>query len=171
MLGKRVNTPFPYWRYFRLPKDRELDRAILGIKETVNGFIADCRARMRDNPVLYDAPTNFLEAIISAQRAEQGANFTDEEIYSNVVTLLLAGEDTTANTIAWAAKYFIEFPNYFLRARAEVDAVIGSERSIVEHGDLPALKFIDAFANETMRIKPVGPLVRCSPWRPTRQWN
>ena len=171
MLGKCVHAPFPYWRYFRLPKDRELDRAILGIKQTVNGFIADCRARMRDRPVLYDAPTNFLEAIISAQSAEQGANFTDEEIYSNVVTLLLAGEDTTANTIAWAAKYFIEFPNYFLRARAEVDAVIGSERSIVEHGDLPALKFIDAFANETMRIKPVGPLVRCSPWRPTRQWN
>ena len=51
------------------------------------------------NPELYDKPTNFLEAIIAAQRTE-GVEFTDEEIYANVIQLLLAGEDTTANTIA-----------------------------------------------------------------------
>lgn len=158
MLGSRMNALFPYWRYFRLPKDRELDRAMLGIRETVNGFIADCRERMREQPSLYDEPTNFLEAIIAAQRAEVGTKFTDDEIYANVLTLLLAGEDTTANTIAWAGKYFVDFPECFARARAEVDAVVGSAATITQHEQLSRLPYIDAFANETMRLKPVGPL-------------
>ncbi len=34
-------------------------------------------------------------------RAEGGAAFTDEEIYGNVLTMLLPGEDTTANSLAW----------------------------------------------------------------------
>ena len=158
MIGKRMNAPFPYWRYIRGPKDRELERALSGIQETVNGFIADCRRRMRDDPTLFETPTNFLEAIIAAQTAEQGTNFTDDEIYANVVTLLLAGEDTTANTIAWAGNYFIEFPEYFERVRAEVDSLCVSEPILNEHQQLTRLPYLEAFANETMRLKPVGPL-------------
>ncbi len=158
MLGRRVNAPFRYWRYFRLPKDRELDRALASIKETVNGFIAACRERMSEKPGLYEAPTNFLEAIIAAQATTDGADFTDDDIYANVLTLLLAGEDTTANTIAWAGKYFIDFPDHLARARAEVDAVIAPESIPNDHKQLGQLPFIEAFANETMRMKPVAPL-------------
>ncbi len=163
MIGKRMNAPFPYWRYFRGPKDRELEQAIAGIEETVNGFITDCRQRMRDQPELYEAPTNFLEAIIAAQTAEQGENFGDDEIYANVVTLLLAGEDTTANTIAWAGHYFMEFPEYLEQVRAEVDALCGTARSLTEHKQLSELPYLEAFANETMRLKPVGPLFPMEP--------
>lgn len=158
MIGSRMNAPFPYWRYFRGPKDRELERAIAGIEKTVNGFITDCRQRMRDQPGLYEAPTNFLEAIIAAQTAEQGEKFSDDEIYANVVTLLLAGEDTTANTIAWAGNYFMEFPQYLAQLRAEVDALCGSAQTLSDHQQLGQLPYLEAFANETMRIKPVGPL-------------
>ena len=157
MIGKRMNAPFPYWRYFRGPKDRELEHAIAGIEETVNGFVTQCRQQMRVQPALYDAPTNFLEAIIAAQTAEQGGNFGDDEIYANVVTLLLAGEDTTANTIAWAGNYFMEFPQYLEQMRAEVDPLCGFARTLNEHQQLSQLPFVEAFANETMRLKPIGP--------------
>ncbi|TDJ60611.1 MAG: cytochrome P450 [Proteobacteria bacterium] len=158
MLGRRINTPFPYWRYLRLPMDRKLDRALLSIRETVNGFIADCRQRMSEQRELYDSPTNFLEAIIAAQAAEEGVEFTDDDIYANVLTLLLAGEDTTANTIAWAVSYFIDFPEHYERARAEVDALIAPESVASDHKHLTQLPFIEAFANETMRLKPIAPL-------------
>lgn len=158
MLGRRINTPFPYWRYIRLPKDRELDRALSNIRQTVNGFIADCRRRMSEQPDLYGSPTNFLEAIIAAQAAEEGVEFTDDDIYANVLTLLLAGEDTTANSIAWAVKYFIDFPEYYASARAEVDAVITPDSTPTDHKQLTQLPFIEAFANETMRLKPIAPL-------------
>lgn len=158
MLHKRINAPFPYWRYFQLPADRELERALSAIEETVNGFILDCRERMREHPELYTEPTNFLEAIIAAQASEAGANFTDEQIYANVITLLLAGEDTTANTIAWACKYFIDSPGLFARARDEVDNVLGSDKVITDPTKLKQLPFLEACINETMRLKPVGPI-------------
>ena len=75
---------------------------------------------MAADPSLYQAPTNFLEAIIAAKETE-GVEFSDADIFGNVCTLLLAGEDTTANTIAWAVNYFIEYPQHFARARAEVE--------------------------------------------------
>lgn len=158
MLGRRINAPFPYWRYLRLRRDRELDEALANIRTTVNGFIADCRQRMNANPELFEAPSNFLEAIIAAQATADGADFTDDDIYANVLTLLLAGEDTTANTIAWAAKYFIDHPDYFARARAEADAVLAPAQSATEYRQLGELPFIEAFANETMRLKPIAPL-------------
>ena len=148
----------PYWRYSRLAKDRELDEALLNIKQTVNGYNADCRQRMAEQPELFEAPSNFLEAIIAAQATEQGADFTDDDIYANVLTLLLAGEDTTANTIAWACKYFIDFPDYFDRARTEVDGLLGGSTSVTDYQQLSELPFIEAFTNETMRLKPIAPL-------------
>jgi cytochrome P450 len=158
MLARRINSAVPYWRYFRLAKDRELDEALLNIKQTVNGYIADCRQRMAEQPELFKAPSNFLEAIIAAQATEQGADFTDDDIYANVLTLLLAGEDTTANTIAWGCKYFIDFPDYFDRARTEVDELLGGSTSVTDYQQLSELPFIEAFTNETMRLKPIAPL-------------
>lgn len=162
ILNWRINAPFPYWRYFRLPKDRELDRALDDLSAQVEGIIAGVRERMAADPSLYDAPTNFLEAILAAQRSE-GYEFSDADIFGNVCTLLLAGEDTTANTIAWAANYFIEHPALFARAREEVDGVLGEAElpeTLEQAGQFP---FIEAFYNETMRLKPVGPLQAMEP--------
>lgn len=162
ILNSRVNAPFPYWRYLRLPKDRDLDRALVDIEAKVNEMIADVRRRMAADPSLYEAPTNFLEAIIAAKETE-GIEFSDADIFGNVCTLLLAGEDTTANTIAWAVNYFIEYPQHFARARAEVDAVLGAARLPQEIEQTAALPFIEAFYNETMRLKPVAPLNAMEP--------
>ncbi len=158
MLHRRINAPFPYWRYFRLPSDRALARSLAVIEETVNGFIVACRERMSQHPELFEAPSNFLEAIIAAQAAESGSDFTDQQIYANVLTLLLAGEDTTANTIAWACKYFMDYPDHFARARAEVDSALGTAPVPTETLQLKQFPFIEAFVNETMRLKPVGPI-------------
>ncbi|MBX9609130.1 MAG: cytochrome P450 [Gammaproteobacteria bacterium] len=162
VLNSRINAVFPYWRHFRLPRDRQLDAALADIQVRVNAIIADVRARMAADPALYEAPTNFLEAIIAAKEAE-GIEFSDDDIYGNVCTLLLAGEDTTANTIAWAVNFFIEQPALFARARAEADAVLGDSpvaTDVDKAGDLP---FIEAFYNETMRLKPVAPINAMEP--------
>ena len=157
MLHRRTNSPIPYWRYFRLPKDRELDRALGRLGEEVDRVIREARERMRADPRLRASPTNFLEAIIAAGEGED-SGFSDAEISANVCTLLLAGEDTTANTIAWTAYYFMRHPRHFARARAEVDAVIAPSASIGEIGQAARLPFLDAFAHEAMRLKPVAPV-------------
>ena len=162
ILNWRINAPFPYWRYFRLPQDRALDRALADIQVQVDGMIADVRQRMQADPSLFQSPTNFLEAIIAAKES-QGVELSDADIFGNVCTLLLAGEDTTANTIAWAINFFIEYPALFARARAEVDAVLGEALLPGDIEHTAQLPFIEAFYNETMRLKPVAPLTAMEP--------
>ncbi len=166
MVFSRMNAPFPYWRYLRLSKDRVLDRALADIKIKVDAMIAETRQRMQADASLYQNPTNFLEAIIAAKESE-GLELSDADIFGNVFTLLLAGEDTTANTIAWAINYFIEYPAHFLRARAEVDSILGDARLPEELEQAAKMPFIEAFYNETMRLKPVAPLNGAEPLEDT----
>jgi cytochrome P450 len=162
MLNWRVNAPFAYWRYIRMPKDRQLDRALAEVQQQVDEIIRDVRARMSADKTLFDAPTNFLEAIIAAKESE-GIELSDADIFGNVCTLLLAGEDTTANTIAWTVNYFLRYPQHYARARAEVDAVIAPAalpETIEQAAQFP---FVEAVYNEAMRLKPVAPLNAMEP--------
>ena len=157
VLHRRVNAAFPYWRYVRLPSDRALDRALAALEREVGAMVRATRERMAAEPQRLRAPTNFLEAILAAVKAED-SGFSDAEIFANAGTLLLAGEDTTANSIAWAVHYFTEHPEQFERARAEVDAVVAPETAIARLEQTRELPFLDAFCNEAMRLKPVAPL-------------
>lgn len=157
MLGKRVNMPLPIWRWFPSKKDKQLLQALETVSVEINKIISQCKKRIEDNSDILDSPSNFLEAIIAAQH-EDGDGFSDQDIYANVLTLLLAGEDTTANTIAWATNYFIDHPAFLERAREEIDAALNGDAYLSNSEQLASLKFIEAFANETMRLKPVAPL-------------
>ncbi|MGE0483595.1 MAG: cytochrome P450 [Gammaproteobacteria bacterium] len=162
MLFRRTVAPFPYWRFARTRADRELDRALAAIRVTVTEFTERCRARLREQPQLLTQPTNFLEAILAAQAAE-AVDFSDDEIHANVITLMLAGEDTTANTLAWACKFLIDFPQHFASARAEADAVLGADAVAADLEAIRRLDFIEALAFETMRLKPVAPILGVEP--------
>jgi cytochrome P450 len=162
ILNWRVNAPFPYWRYLRLPRDRALDRALAEVEVQVDRIIADVRARMQADPTLYQQPTNFLEAMIAAKEAE-GIEFSDADIFGNVCTLLLAGEDTTANTLSWTIDFFIQHPRHYARARAEVDAVLGEHALPPDLDSTNRMPFLEAFNSEAMRLKPVAPLNAMEP--------
>ena len=156
MLHWRTNVPFPYWRYLRLPKDRALDRALDALEKQVDAIIGSAHERMRADRALHVSPTNFLEAIIAAKEAG-GVELSDADIFANVCTLLLAGEDTTANTMTWAVHYFTQFPEHFARVRAEADEVLAPAGLAEEIGQVERLPRLDAFVNEVMRLKPVVP--------------
>ncbi|MGA7391428.1 MAG: cytochrome P450 [Terrimicrobiaceae bacterium] len=55
MIDRRINAMFPYWRYFKLPADRALDKSLAVIRETIAQFIAQARER------LTQAPERWLE--------------------------------------------------------------------------------------------------------------
>ena len=162
VLHRRVNAPFAWWRLVRLPSDRALDRALEALEREVGAMVRETKRRMAGEPERRSAPTNFLEAILAA--VEMGeSRFTDAEIFANAGTLLLAGEDTTANTIAWAVHCFMMHPEHFERARREVDALVAPEPAIASLEQSTQLAFLDAFCNEVMRLKPVAPLLVFEP--------
>ena len=157
VLHRRVNSAFPWWRYIRLPSDRALDRALVALEREVGDMVRAARERMAAEPERRAAPANFLEAILAAVETEE-SGFTDAEIFANAGTLLLAGEDTTANSMAWTIHYFTKYPEHFERVRHEVDAVVAPEPVIGSLEQTNKLPFLDAFCNEVMRLKPVAPL-------------
>jgi cytochrome P450 len=119
-----------------------------------DGFVAAARRRLED-PARRAAPANLLEAMIVAAD-DPGSGITDAEVSGNVMTMLLAGEDTTANTLAWAIWLLSTHPEALQRARDEVDRVAGEpDRWTIER--INALDWLEACANETMRLKPVAP--------------
>lgn len=154
MLMARVNAPFPYWRYLRLPSDRRLDRSLVAVHAYVDGTISTARARMRDEPA--DAPRNLLEAMLRLSDAPD-SGFTDAELRANVLTLLLAGEDTTANMLSWTMPFLGADPALQDRLRDEACGVFGTARICPGFDDLRRLDRFEALATEASRLKPTVP--------------
>jgi cytochrome P450 len=154
-LYRRMFSAFPLWRYFKREADRELERAIPQVNAAVDGFIAQARARMQADPSLRTHPHNLLEAMVAAAD-EPGSGIDDEQVAGNVMTMLLAGEDTTANTLAWMIHLLWLNPQARERAIAEVRNAVGdcSNPSLEQ---IQGLDYIEACAHETMRLKPVAP--------------
>src|SRR5438477_544295 len=157
-LFRRLLAPFSYWRYVKLPADRALARHLVELHRAVGDFIATARQRLDANPSLRANPTNLIEAMIAA-RDTAGSGLDDANVAGNVLTMLLAGEDTTANTLAWMIYLLARNPQALARARDEVRAVLGSQSFPSQYEQLAKLPFVEACANETMRLRPVAPLL------------
>ena len=154
-LYTRIIAPFPYWRFYKTASDKALDRSLGVVNQAIDGFIATARQRLAADPARRSAPQNLLEGMIVAAD-EPGSGIDDDQVAGNVLTMLLAGEDTTANTLAWAIWLLKQHPAALARATAEARGVLPRGAPItLDH--LAQLDFIEACMHETMRLKPVAP--------------
>jgi cytochrome P450 len=157
MLMRRLNAPFPWWRYVRLPSDRAFDRHLVHIHEAVRGFVQAARERIERDPALRERPQNLIEALILA-RDDHGASLSEEELLGNVLTVLLAGEDTTANTLCWMLYLLHMDRAVWSELVAEVDSVLGQAALPRQFESTRRLDAIERCASEAMRLRPVAPL-------------
>ena len=164
-LNRRLFSAVPYWRYFKLPADRQLDRSIVEVKAAIADFIAQARARLAADAGLREHPANLLEAMIVAAD-EPGSGIDDGQVAGNVLGMLLAGEDTTANTVAWMIDLLWRHPAALARATEEVRRVTGDGlHTTLEQ--FAQLDFVEACIHETMRLKPVAPQIPLQALRDT----
>jgi len=154
---KRMLAPVATWRIVRLPADHQLERSVAAVMTAVHGFVAQARERMRAQPALREQPTNLLEAMIAA--ADQpGSGIDDHQVAGNVLTMLLAGEDTTANSLAWMIHLLWRHPAALARATEEVRRIV-TDPANPTHEQMAQLDYVEACAHETMRLKPVAPML------------
>ncbi len=102
---------------------------------------AEIEERRRD-PGL-DQRDDILSLLLGA-RDEDGNPMSDRELRDELVTMLGAGHETTATSLAWAFERILRHPEVHERLRDEVAA---GER-----------RYVDATVNETLRLRPVLPL-------------
>jgi len=164
VFNRRTNAPFPYWHFFKLPSDRAMEKSLAVIKEKIRTFVQQTRQRLDQQAEVARQPANFLEALLLAYD-EDGACLSDAEIQGNIITILLAGEDTTAHTLAWLLYLITEHPEVQHKMQQEADAVLGAETTPPDINAVEKLNYIEAVAHETLRLKSVAPLMFMEPNR------
>ena len=155
-LFHRVMSALPYWRWWRSASDRRLEHSVIEVKKAIALFMTQARERLAADPDLRARPRNLLEAMLVASEAED-SGVDDADVAGNVLTMLLAGEDTTANTLAWMLSLLMQNPAALERAQREVMATCPEGQ--LDHERLDRLDFVEACAHETMRLKPVAPFL------------
>ncbi|BCI84865.1 hypothetical protein NIIDMKKI_00710 [Mycobacterium kansasii] len=98
-------------------------------------------ARRRNDPGLTEQ--RDILALLMCARGDDGEWLSDSEIRDDLITLMLAGHETTATTLAWVFDLLLHHPEALRRVRAE--AVSGAE------------DFTTAVINETLRVRPPAP--------------
>lgn len=158
-LFKRVNALVPYWRIIKSPADRQLDRSVALVNESINGFIEKARARLDSDSARREQPQNLLESmLVAADKSDSGVNNND--VAGNVITMLLAGEETTATTLSWLIYLLKRNPEALKCAQQEVQSILAElddDLDSLTPEKLNELKFIEACTLETLRLKPTGP--------------
>ncbi len=85
-------------------------------------------------------------SLLMQARDEDGEAMGDSELRDELVTLLLAGHETTATSVAWAIERLVRHPLKLRRLMEEIDGGEGEE-------------YMGAVVNETLRVRPVVPIV------------
>jgi len=97
--------------------------------------------------------TDILSMLVEA-RDEQGEPMTDPELIDEMFTLLMAGHETTATSLAWAFHHVLDRPDVLAKLRAELARVVGD--GPVQPHHIPQLDYLDAVIKESQRLCPVA---------------
>jgi cytochrome P450 len=161
MTGRRSASPIAYWRRVKLPADRAVDRSTAAMREAIVGFIERARARMESDPSRYEDPENLLESMLAAQKNDP--EFSEDDLIGNMFTILLAGEDTTANTLSWTTWLLGSRPDVQARIAGEAAAVLGEAAEPLDYESVERLSYTEAVLRESIRLKPVAPFLPVEP--------
>jgi cytochrome P450 len=145
-----LGSQSPWGRFLRLRRD---------IDALLDAEIAQRRATS-------DTSAEDVLSLLLAARDEEGRPMPDEALRDELMTLLLAGHETTATALAWALHRVLTEPGVLDRLRDEIRRVGGNET--LAPADVSRLDYLDGVVKETLRLNPVIPDVMRILARPAR---
>jgi len=137
----------PLWlahNYLPTRANRRFARGIKRLDEYIYGIIGRRRQNGQDTG-------DLLSMLLHAQD-EDGSRMTDKQLRDEVMTLFLAGHETTALALSWTWYLLSGHPEVEARLISELENVLGGRSPRVE--DLPELKYADAIVKESLRLYP-----------------
>ena len=141
-----VRFAAPQW--LPMPGDSEYRTAVGTLESVIDDIVAERRGTHGD-PETDEGPDDLLSILLRAQdRGEQ----TDREIRDEVMTMLLAGHDTTALTLTYTWYLLSQHPEAERRVHDEIDDVLGGDAPTME--DVGELDYIEQVVDEAMRLYP-----------------
>jgi len=133
------------------PNRKKAKTATLLLKDIITTIIQEHKSDLKKD--------DLLSTLIAAED-EDGKKMTDQQLQDEVMTLFLAGHETTASTLSWSFYLLSRYPEARKKFLAEMQTVLSGRNPIFE--DLPRMPYADAVVKESLRLYPPA-------WRVTRQ--
>jgi cytochrome P450 len=153
-VGKILETLLEYAADFRrqifMPKwlptrrNRDSKKAIRDLDSIIFRIIGQKRATGQEG--------NDLLSLLLGVQDEDGSRMTDQQLRDEVLTLFLAGHETTANSLAWTWWLLAQNPEVEERFHAELHSVLGGRLPGID--DLARLPFTGHIVTESLRLYP-----------------
>ncbi len=132
-------------RRVRTPGQIRFRRAVADLDRIVFELIAERRRSGKDDG-------DLLSVLIAARDDEDASQMTDQQLRDEVMTLFLAGHETTALALSWTFALLAQHPESEARLAEELDEVLGDRPP--EATDVPRLHYAERVLKESMRLYP-----------------
>ena len=130
-----------------LPSTRAINKNTAVLAQVVNGIIQERRQASADQ-----TQEDLLTMLMTARDEGTGDGMSDQQLRDEVMTIMLAGHETTAVALAWTFYLLSEHPKVREELEAEVDEVLNGRLPNID--DLPNLPYTSMVLEESMRLYP-----------------
>ncbi|KAL8122351.1 protein LUTEIN DEFICIENT 5, chloroplastic isoform X1 [Apium graveolens] len=158
----RSVSPIPFWEIpiwkDISPKLKKVNSALELINGTLDDLIAICK-RMVDEEELqfHEEYMNEKDPSILHFLLASGDDVSSKQLRDDLMTMLIAGHETTAAVLTWTFYLLSKEPSAMLKLQNEVDSVLGDRIPTIE--DMKKLKYTTRVINESLRLYPQPPVL------------
>lgn len=138
-----LNDFIPRW--VPTPFNRSIAKARRGIDQIIGQIIEDHRCGKAET-------SDIISLLLNARHPTTGAQMTAQEVHDEVMTVFLAGHETTGSGLAWGLYALSQQPYVLHQLRDELDAKLGGR--VPSLADLEQLPYLDQVVQEILRIYP-----------------
>jgi cytochrome P450 len=143
-MARSLLAPLPMPPFVPTPNNLAMHAAVRRLDRIVYRVIEHRRRDPSEH-------TDLLDTLLSAKN-DDGSQLSDRQIRDEAMTILVAGHETSANTLAWTLYLLARHPEVRNRLEREVDGVLGDRE--VQLGDLAALPYTLQVLKEVQRLYP-----------------
>jgi len=165
--GRRAATGMVIPEWLPTFDNVRYNEAVKRLDDEVYAIIAKRRQAIKDGQSSGDA--DLLDRLLRATDEEDDAStpsgMTDKALRDELMTLMVAGQETSAILLSWACALIAEHPDVSNKIAAEVREVLSAKppHSSLEASDFSKLQYTEAVILETLRIRPPAYMVgRCA---------
>jgi cytochrome P450 len=152
--NERFNSPFGLLSWLPTRRNLHEKRALARLDEIIRALI---RSRRQSAGQRED----LLSVLLSAADAETGAGMSDRQLRDEMMTMFLAGQDTTAHALSWTWYLLARHPGVEAKLAGELRRVLAGRAPRAT--DLPNLPYTEMIVREAIRLFPPAPFFARQP--------
>jgi cytochrome P450 len=131
---------------FPLPGDRAFQRAVQDVDDIIMPIVRESRR--------HEADGSDIVSLLLRTRAEDGTGLDDRDVRDGIVSLFVAGTETTVTALTWLWVVLDAHPKLASKLYAEIDRVVGMDQPVRSH--LSDLRYTKMVLQELLRMYSIG---------------